>query len=285
MSMARLHWDDLPLAARAAVEERTGPVQDALTASAGVNSGIAATVSTATGTVFVKGVPTDHAQARTQQREADINRYLPAACPRVLWHLQAAGWDLIGYEHIAGRHADYAPDSPDLPLVAEALAELQRAPCPDVPIKDAEQRWALYAAPGTSSLFTGEALLHTDFAPHNVLITDRAHIIDWAWPTRGAAWIDPAVLILRLMEAGHSAEEADVWARRFPSWTGAPRAAVAAFSQANAQLWDEIARDDPQDWKKHIARLAHDWVTYWPVPRRPFYDSGPSGSCRHRTRQ
>ncbi|WP_268240558.1 hypothetical protein [Streptomyces albiflavescens] len=36
-----------------------------------------------------------------------------------------------------------------------------------------------------------------------------------------------------------------------------------AFSEANARTWDEIARNDPQDWKKNMARLAHDWVTYW----------------------
>ncbi|WP_158734445.1 hypothetical protein [Streptomyces sp. NRRL F-2747] len=95
-------------------------------------------------------------------------------------------------------------------------------------------------------------------------MTDRAHLIDWAWPTRGAAWIDPAVLILRLMEGGHSAEAADAWARgEFPSWAAARHTAVAAFSEANAHTWDEIARHDPQDWKKHMGRIAPDWVTYW----------------------
>ncbi|MFD0501933.1 hypothetical protein ACFQ0G_01345 [Streptomyces chiangmaiensis] len=35
------------------------------------------------------------------------------------------------------------------------------------------------------------------------------------------------------------------------------------FSDASAAAWDEIARNDPRDWKKNIARHAHDWVTYW----------------------
>jgi hypothetical protein len=97
-----------------------------------------------------------------------------------------------------------------------------------------------------------------------MLMTDRAHLIDWAWPTRGAAWIDPAVLILRLMEAGHTAPAADAWAReQFPSWASAPDESVAVFSEANARTWDEIARNDPQAWKKNMARLAQDWVTYW----------------------
>ncbi|MFB7899947.1 aminoglycoside phosphotransferase [Streptomyces xiamenensis] len=262
MSMPRRHWHDLPDTARAAVEHHTGPVHSAITAPAGVNSAVAATLHTAADTVFVKGVPTDHPQVRTQQREAAINPHLPAASPRLRFHVQAAGWDLIGYQHLTGRHADYTPGSQDLPHAAAALGELQAIGCPaGVPVKDARARWQRYT--DDAELFDGPALLHTDLAPHNMLITDRAHLIDWAWPTRGAAWIDPAVIILRLMEAGHTAPEADTWARRFASWRAAPRAAVAAFSRANAHLWDEIARSDPQPWKKDLSRHAHDWVTYW----------------------
>jgi hypothetical protein len=37
----------------------------------------------------------------------------------------------------------------------------------------------------------GDALLHTDFNPLNILVgPDRVWMIDWAWPTRGAAFID-----------------------------------------------------------------------------------------------
>ncbi|MCM2417908.1 aminoglycoside phosphotransferase [Streptomyces sp. RKAG293] len=263
MPVTRIHWEDLPSAARAAVEQHTGPVLYAETASGGANSGIAVLATTADASLFIKGVPSEHPQARTQQREAEINPHLPPASPRLLWRVQVASWDLIGYERIIGRHADYAPGSDDLPLVAEAIAELQASRCPDLELKRAEQRWGSYADTGEAELFAGQTLLHTDLAPHNILITERAHIIDWAWPTRGAAWIDPVVLILRLMEAGHSAQDADEWVRRFPSWQQAPHNAVAAFSAANAQLWDEIAQHDPQGWKKHMALLSWDWVAYW----------------------
>jgi hypothetical protein len=264
MPVDRIHWTDLPAAARAAVEAHTGPVLSADTAQAGVNSGIAATVRTAKTVLFVKGVPADHPQVRTQHREAAINPYLPPASPRMLWHIQAGDWDLIGYQRLTGRHADYTPGSPDLPLVAHAVAELQATPCPDIELKRAEQRWSTYAGSSDVSVLAGNTLLHTDLAPHNMLISDRAHVIDWAWPTRGAAWIDPAVLILRLMEAGHSAAGADAWARAsFASWASAPPAAVTVFADASAAAWDEIARNDPQGWKKNMARHAHDWVTYW----------------------
>ncbi|MGW1489760.1 aminoglycoside phosphotransferase [Streptomyces sp. NPDC002402] len=264
MPVARIHWDDLPLAAHAAIEQHTGPVLSAETTTGGVNSGIAAIVRTARSVLFVKGVPADHPQVRTQQREAEINPYLPAACPRLLWHVREGGWDLIGYERIVGRHANYSPGSPDLPLVARALVELQNTPCPDIELKRAEDRWSGYAGPAGVEQLIGDALLHTDLAPHNLLITTRGHLIDWAWPTRGAAWVDPAVLILRLMEAGHPAPSADAWARdQFPTWATAADASVLAFSEANARTWDEIARNDPQVWKKNMSRLAHDWLNYW----------------------
>lgn len=263
MPVPRVHWQDLPTETRAAVEQHTGPVLEATTASAGMNSGIAATVRTADALLFVKGIPTDHPQARHQELEAAINPHLPPASPRILWRVQTGGWDLLGYERIAGRHADYAPSSPDLPLVTDALTELQRTRCPDLPIKRAEQRWSSYAGPAGVNQLAGDTLLHTDYAPDNILITDRAHIIDWAWPTLGAAWIDPAVLALRLMDAGHSAHSADKCAHQIPSWQTAPHDDVAAFSVANARLWDEIARSDPQPWKKSMARHAHDWLTYW----------------------
>ncbi|TGB03320.1 aminoglycoside phosphotransferase [Streptomyces sp. MZ04] len=264
MPVTRVHWDDLPLTAREAVEQRTGPILRTSTAEAGANSGIAVTAHTVDATLFIKGVPIDHPQARTQQREAAINPYLPPASPRLLWHEQAAGWDLLGYEHLVGRHADYTPGSPDLPLVARALVELQNTPCPEIELKRAEDRWRGYAGPAGVEQLAGDTLLHTDLAPHNMLVTDRAHLIDWAWPTRGAAWIDPAVLILRLMEAGHTAPAADAWTRdRIPSWATASPASVMAFSEANARLWDDIARSDPQEWKKRMGSLAHVWVTYW----------------------
>ncbi|MEZ7004897.1 aminoglycoside phosphotransferase [Streptomyces sp. AD55] len=254
--MIRRHFHDLPVEARQAIAGKVGPIHAARTASGGLNSGIAAFIDTDHGPVFVKGIPTDHPQAPAQRRETAINPHLPRACPRLYWHIETAGWDLLGYEVLPGRHADYAPGSADLPLIATAIAELQRTTAPpDIPIKAAEQRWAAYAPPGTATLFAGDTLLHTDLAPHNVLVNARAHIIDWAWPTRGAAWIDPAVLILRLLEAGHTLAEADAFARRFPSWSTAPAEATEAFAAANAAVWEEITCADTAPWK--VAMTGH----------------------------
>jgi len=76
-------------------------------------------------------------------------------------------------------------------------------------VKLAEKRWGGYVdTDHERALLRGEALLHTDYNPANVLITgSMAYLIDWAWPTRGAAWIDPACLVVRLIAAGNTPAE------------------------------------------------------------------------------
>lgn len=264
MSMQRISWGELPAATRAAVAERTGLVHSARTATDGVNSGIAVRLHTDAGDVFVKGMPADHPQIRTQQREADINPHLPATCPRLLWRAQAAGWDLLGFELLAGRTADFAPGSADLPKVVAALDGLARTPCPDLPLKRVDERWAAYADPAVLPLLDGEHLLHTDMAPHNIIVHDaHAHLIDWAWPTRGPAWVDPAVWVIRLIDSGHTPAQAESWAALLPAWRTAAPAAVTAFAHANARMWDEIAtRDPPALWKRKLAAAAHRWAQH-----------------------
>ncbi|MET8136674.1 aminoglycoside phosphotransferase [Streptomyces sp. NPDC005251] len=256
--MSRIPFEQLPADVRRAITDKTGAVHRALTAQGGMNSGIASVLETESGSVFVKGIPTDHPQVAAQHREATVAPHLPASCPRLYWHLESGGWSLLGWEVIDGRHADYRPASPDLPLVEAALTELQAVTAPaDVEIKCAVDRWADYAPPGTSHYFSGNALLHTDFAPDNVLIVDdRARIVDWAWPTRGAAWIDPGSLALRLMDAGHPVEAAVAFARRFPSWRDAEPEALVSFGAATAALWHEIADGDGTPWKLGMAERA-----------------------------
>ncbi|MFI0937435.1 aminoglycoside phosphotransferase [Streptomyces sp. NPDC021020] len=266
--MSRIPFAQLPAVVRRAVADKTGAVRQAATSPGGMNSGVASVLDTDGGPVFVKGIPTAHPQVGAQRREAAVAPHLPSSCPRLYWHLEVGGWSLLGYEVVNGRHADYTPGSPDLPLVEAALADLQGISAPaDVEIKRAVDRWAEYAPPGTLHHFDGDTLLHTDFAPDNVLIADgRARLIDWAWPTRGAAWIDPGALALRLMEARHTVEAAVAFAYRFPSWRDATPAALAAFGAATASLWREIAEQDGAEWKSamadHAATLARGLDAY-----------------------
>jgi hypothetical protein len=247
------------------VHECTGPVLAAANVSTGANSGLAVKLHTQTGPVFVKGIRLDHPQVKTQAREAGVNSYLPPSAPRLLWHVQAGGWDLLGFELVDGRIADYSPGSPDLPLVVTALEELAAVDVPEIPLLDCAQRYAAYS--DQAELFVGSALLHTDMAPHNVLVDGTgegvAHLIDWAWPTRGAAWVDPAVWIIRLIDAGHTPKTAEEWAARLSAWRAAPRSTMTAFAGANAVMWEEIATNSPDvEWQKSMAVSARLWADY-----------------------
>jgi hypothetical protein len=125
------------------------------------------------------------------------------------------------------------------------------------PFKRAEDRWKPYVDdPAAASLFAGSALTHSDWAPDNVLVAPgRAWLIDWAWPTLGAAWTDPACWILRLMASGgHTAPEAERQAFRLPAFQAADPAHVDLFAAANVRLWDEIAQLSTTAWTGKMAK-------------------------------
>lgn len=230
----------------------------------GTSSALAAVVHTSAGRVFVKGIRTDHPSVVTQQREAAISPHVRTVAPALLWHLEdVAGWNILGFEHIEGRHPDYRPGSADLPIVVDAIQTLGAIPCPDLSVTDAGQRWASYLdRPAAVELFAGNTLLHTDYNPENILITPggTARLIDWAWPTRGAAWIDPCCLLLRLIATGHTIHQAETWAQRTRAWHTAPAGALETFTLASARLWQEIADNDPQSWKQRMATAAREWA-------------------------
>ncbi|MEU2393953.1 aminoglycoside phosphotransferase [Streptomyces sp. NPDC007369] len=262
----RMHWDDLPAATRDAVAARTGPIYATRTTDKGANSEIAATLDTGAGRIFVKGLRCDHPRVWTQQREAAINPYVAPLAPRLLWALDDGAWNLLGFENLDGPHADYSPGSDDLPLVAEAIIALSHVHAPpEIELKQIEQRLADYVDhPDDAALLRGDTVLHTDWTPDNVLIVEgAARVVDWAWPTRGAAWIDAACWVLWLIAAGHDPAEAELWAAKTPAWSTAPTRALDVFAVAQRRLWDSIAADSPDvSWKQDLAAAANQWTTY-----------------------
>jgi len=65
----------------------------------------------------------------------------------------------------------------------------------------------------------GRTLIHTDFNPTN--LTETAHglrIVDWAWATKAAPWVELALLIQWLLSSGYSAEQAEEWLAKSPAW-------------------------------------------------------------------
>ena len=245
--MEHTDWDDLDAPVREAIQRRTGPVHRARTVTAGLNSQLALILDAASGPVFIKGLPVSHPGVVRQHREAMINPHITSVAPRLLWQVDEAGWNLLAFDYIPGaRHADYRPGSGDPAKVVAAMNRLQQIPSPTCRSSRPPRRWAAYLDDRACAWLDGEVLLHTDFNPLNVLITPQATwIVDWAWPTRGAAFIDPACFLLRLMANGHSAASAERWAAQCAGWDQAPPPAVDAFSIGSARLFAEIAHDNP----------------------------------------
>ena len=173
-----------------------------------------------------------------------------------------------------GRHADYTPGSPDLDRLIQLTDALSRIKVNDDPgpFKRAEDRCGPYLDdPGSASAFSGPVLTHSDWTPDNVLASEhRAWLIDWAWPTLGAGWTDPACWVLRLMASGgHTAHEAERQASRLPAFQAADPAHVDLFAAANVRLWDEIAiQHERLDNHDGTSRAGMDRVPSGPVRLR-----------------
>lgn len=291
--MSRHEWDALPEGVRNAVEQYCGgQVIKAEVPEMGCSSEFSATLLLAHGAVFCKGIQATEPNAWMHRNEAAVNHLLPRGlAPQLLWQAEAEGWLMLGFEHAAGRHPNLSPNSPDLAPVAAAVAALRQLPSCAVPNRSMAARWArlpvwqqyaqdppddldpweqenlprlaeLEAA--AHELLDGDALLHTDLQPGNLLINDgEVMVIDWAWASRGAPWIDPAFMVIRLIAAGHSPESAESWACQIPAWRAAPTAAVTAFAATTLGLWEHKTRSPTA--RPHSAQLtaiARSWTRH-----------------------
>jgi hypothetical protein len=271
--LERMAWDALPEPLMQAIEARTGRIAAVRIAAAGQNSPLAAIITASEGRFFAKGMPSGHRRASSQAREAAVAPLVRKISPALLWHFDEAGWNVLGYEYAEGRHADYSPGSPDLDCLTylmTALGEIS-VPIPG-PFKRAEERWKPYVDDPESALaFSGTVLTHSDWAPDNVLISaSRAWLIDWAWPTLGAGWIDPACWILRLMASGgQTAADAERQATRLPAYQAADPVGVNLFAAANVRLWAEVAQSSPTAWTTNMAKAAQSWSAYRQSRSRP----------------
>ncbi|MFE9768193.1 aminoglycoside phosphotransferase [Streptomyces sp. NPDC005808] len=257
---------DIPNDVLKIIESVDGPVHRVDMVSAGLNSEIAARIYSDSSTAFVKGLRAHHPRVWTQQREADINPYTGGLAPDLRWHIRQGGWDLLSFEDLGDLHADYSPGSGDLARVSAAMWNM--APLtvpPQVETKTMPQRMSAYVTnPDDLQKFAGPHLVHTDWKPDNVLITDnRARLVDWAWASRGAAWIDPALWVIWLIAAGHTAEEAQELAERHPAWKTTPKSSIDAFARAQRRLWKSIAHaDEDNEWTHNLCAAATTWAEY-----------------------
>jgi hypothetical protein len=279
----RLGWDELPQAARAAIEQH-GRVLGVEPIGQGINSVFTATLHTEVGTVFCKGVRDDGGMLR---RETTINPGLPPYAPRLRWTVEVDDWTFAAFDHVTGRPANFAPGSPDLTRLSALFA--RPWPAPPILTRRLATRWAglpgwvriaeecpesldLWARRHLPQLIemeadapnhvSGDDLLHTDLSPLNVLIDDRVWLVDWAWACRGPAWVDVAFLVLRLIHAGHLCADAESWAATVPTWAQASDEALLAFAVAISGIWELKRRTDPAQHRDRLTDAARRWLVY-----------------------
>ncbi|MFG2102514.1 hypothetical protein ACGFJ5_18155 [Micromonospora echinaurantiaca] len=257
----RRHWHELPDAVRRHVEHHTGTVHAAYSVPTGATCDLAAVLDTDTGRIFCKGGETDGPTAWLYRNEARVNPYLPEAAPRLRWTMEEQGWLLLGFDYATGRHPDLGPESPDLLPVVRLLSALSRqlTPAPPIPVQRFADRWRDLIAP---ELVAGDTLLHTDMTPRNFLLADRLRLVDWSSPARGAAWIDTAFMLVRLIRAGHEPAAAEAWARQVPAWAQASDEALQAFVDGLVRLWERKQQTAPGPHHGPLLEAARQWRTH-----------------------
>lgn len=243
-----------------------GEVRSLRRTTYGFSSDLTALAECEQGSFFVKAMRNTAGGRRDSLlRERDVNPYVGEMAPRLRWQVADEAWVVLGFEAVEGRVAEIGPGSADLGAIVELVAAVGALELPEVARDWQETRWAAYADdPGDAELFRGDTLLHTDVNADNVLVGEgRAWLVDWAWPTRGAGFIDPACLVLQLIAAGHTAEAAESWAARCPAWGAAEPRAVDAFVRASVRMCRAFAERRPEaGWLDAMVVAAEAWAGY-----------------------
>ncbi|MCS7483732.1 aminoglycoside phosphotransferase family protein [Umezawaea endophytica] len=219
--------------------------------------------------------------------------------PALWWAVERDGWVLSAFDDIEGRHPSLAPGSADLPAVLDAVAALGETltPCPYEAARSAAAElgplfggWATLAADPPADLddwslrhldalaahesscldaMDGDTLLHTDLREDNLMIDTRSGrvlVIDWAWPARGAAWVDIAFLVPQFIRAGHHPAGAEALLAEVAGWKQAAPEAVTSYAVALSGLWERDSRTTTsaglRAYRAAAAAAGRRWVAH-----------------------
>ncbi|WP_199239452.1 protein kinase [Streptomyces sp. ICBB 8177] len=164
------------------------------------------------------------------------------------------------------------PGSADLGHVVAGVARVGGIRLPSFARDWHETRWDRFAddPSAAATLFRGDTLLHTDLNPDNILLgPGSTWIVDWAWPSRGAAFIDPACLVLQLLAAGHTAASAESWAAHCPAWRTAQPRALDAFATACFRMYRTHSLRSPgAAWLSVMTDAARAWLRHRGIAQR-----------------
>ncbi|MGI5530117.1 protein kinase [Streptomyces syringium] len=257
---------------RELIRPYTGEVAQVHVPKQGFTTEFAAVIDSEKGSFFIKAMFNRPGGRRDSiLRERAVNPYVQSLSPRVLWSVDGddAGWIILAFEVINGRSLNFEPGSSDLPLAVDLLNRAASLELPDVARDWREDRWDPYVSSEEErAFFRGDSLLHTDVNPSNLVVGNAgAWLIDWSWPTRGAAFIDPAVFAVQLVSAGHSPQSAEGWASRCTAWANADPKAIDVFAAADLRMYRAVAAQRPdQAWLAAMAEAAQAWADHRGIP-------------------
>ncbi|MFG3556134.1 phosphotransferase [Micromonospora sp. NPDC047557] len=255
----RTDWAALPATITTRIADRVGGVFEVIPASSGDHAEIASTLVGPDATVFVKAACASLGGGYQSLRfEVAATQAVDGWPPAVLWQIESDGWLVVGTEHLDGPHPDLSPGSPDLEVLAACLKELQESPAPDGTWYDPATRCGF-----TLAGMAGGALVHSDLNPSNLIMTRRGlRIVDWAFATRAAAWVELALLVQWLIGGGHTPRQADEWVGQFPSWTATDRDVVDSFAALAASKWSTRSLSSDEGWVHDLAAWNGKWAAY-----------------------
>ncbi|MCA2216286.1 phosphotransferase [Jidongwangia harbinensis] len=256
----RSDWTALPDAVLTAIAERAGGTH-ATPALSGDHAEIAATVTGDKGKVFVKAASSDLGVRSLRYELLASKAINQSYAPAIEWDFETDGWLVVGFEHVDGPHADLSPASPDLDLLEATLKQLQETPAPG------GRPWFSPAARlgFTHPAMDGDTLVHTDLSPTNLIVSPHGlRLVDWAFATKAAPWVELALLVPWLIASGHTPQQAEQWLARRPAWGATNPQILDEFASRNAAKWSIKAQQSTAGW---IHDLAH-WTGHWSAYRR-----------------
>ncbi|GAA1940076.1 phosphotransferase [Amycolatopsis minnesotensis] len=288
--MERYRWDDLPSSVTTAVRHHVGEATVVREVEQGQNCNVALVLRGDDGDLFLKGVRGKSPRMRWLRNESEAGTLAPGLAPATRFSEDIEAdelWFLVGFEYVNGRAADFAPGSDDLAIIAATAARISELPGGG-PAKPLSERWTSadwwtkLATEASDEQFDwdldelteqcrrvpemvkGDALIHTDLHEHQFMIDDggSVRVIDWGRPATGAAWVDTAFLVIRLVAAGHAPREAEEWAVTVPSWSSRSEEAVTAFACYVAGLWGYRAATSPFPGATRLRLAAEKYLKY-----------------------
>lgn len=304
----RIGWAELPEPVRAWVESMLGaPVRTAVNQVGGFSPGVAARLTTAGGSrAFLKavGAELNSDSVGLHRRELAAMSALPALPhgPKLIAGYDSGDWVGLLMEDVPG-HKPTLPWIPAelrqvLETVTDMSAQLTPCPWPDAPatvdhLAEAFVHWRKMAAEPPTDLDPcwlarlddlteleelaaeagqGESMIHLDIRADNVLLTDRnrAVLVDWAWASRGARWLDVVILLLNVAQYGpHSVAELDEIVATHPLSRGVDPWLITLVVLGITGLLESRSRAEPppglptiRAWQRHAALGASRWLRH-----------------------